>query len=290
MVGAGPAGSIVVSHGEFPANVFPWKALEPRGFRVELVPTDALGRPDEDALLARLKAPGVRALAVSAVQFSTGFRADLARLGRACRERDVLFCVDGIQALGAVPLYPGEVGIDVLASGGQKWLCAPWGSGFTYVRRERIGSLTPPVVSWLGVEGATRFEDMLHYRMDFLDSARRFELATLGLQDYLALARSVEIFQEMGVGRVEAHIREVHEPLWAWLRGRRDVTVITPEEPARRAGIVSFRPPDPHAAAERLSKAGVVFALREGAVRLAPHFYNTVDQMERVVAVLDRTR
>ncbi|HKJ01075.1 MAG TPA: aminotransferase class V-fold PLP-dependent enzyme, partial [Longimicrobiales bacterium] len=116
LVASGPSGTILVAQGEFPANVFPWKALEPRGFRVEVVPADAWGRPREEELLRRLDGPGIRALALSAVQFASGHRADLRAFGEACRRRDVLFCVDAIQALGAVPLHPREAFVDVLAA------------------------------------------------------------------------------------------------------------------------------------------------------------------------------
>lgn len=289
LASAGPPGAILVAQGEFPANVLPWKTLESTGFRVEVVPADAWGRPREEELLRRLEGGDVRALALSAVQFASGHRADLRLFGEACRARGVLFCVDAIQALGAVPLHPRDAFIDVLASGGQKWLCAPWGSGFAYVRRELLERFDPPMVSWLAVQGATRFEDMLHYRMDFLTNARRFELATLGIQDYLGLARSVEIFLEMGLENVERHLRAVHEPLVAWIRSRDDVTAITPLEPERRAGILSFALDDNRPAVAALEAAGVVFAVRERGIRFAPHFYNTVDEMETAVELLDRT-
>ncbi|MFQ5536063.1 MAG: aminotransferase class V-fold PLP-dependent enzyme [Gemmatimonadota bacterium] len=288
MVGRGEPGTILVSHGEFPANVFPWKALEPRGFRVELVPTDELGRPREEEILARLGRDDVRALALSAVQYATGYRADLEALGTACRERDIFYCIDAIQAVGAVPFRPREVHADLVACGAQKWLCAPWGSGFAWIPRERQGSFDPPMVSWFSMKGATNFEDLLHYRMEWAEDARKFELATLGLQDYLGLARSAEIFLEMGIEAVFRHILEVHEPLERWISGRPEVVAVTPMEPAHRGGIVSFRVPDPKGTAAALEEGGVIFAVREGAVRLAPHFYNTVEEMERVVAILDR--
>lgn len=286
LAAAGTPGTVVAPQGEFPANIFPWKALARRGFRLDVVPADHQGNPDEEALLRRLDGGDVCALALSAVQFSTGYRADLAALGAACRARGILFCVDGIQAVGAVPVHPREADVDILACGGQKWLCSPWGSGFTYVRRELLERMDPPMVSWLAVEGATRFDDMLAYRMDFLPSARRFELATLGIQDYLGLARSAEVFLEMGPERVEAHIRDVQAPLLTWLEERDDVRMLTPAEAERRAGIISFVPPDADAVARGLVDAGVVFAVREGAVRLAPHFYNTRAEMDEVVGVL----
>jgi len=283
----GNPGTIVVSEGEFPANVLPFKALEPNGFRVRVVPAGNDGLPDESAMVAALDGDDVRALAVSTVQFASGYRADLGTLGAACRARGVLFFVDAIQGLGAVPFHPREVHADIVASGGQKWLCSPWGSGFAYVRRELQERFTPPIVSWLAMRGAGQFGDMLHYRMDWRTDARKFEPATLGIQDYLGLARSVEILLEMGVEAVWRQIRAVQDPLWDWIASRPDVRPITPLDDERRAGIVSFVPPDTDAVERALLDRRVVFSVREGTIRFAPHFYNTVEEMESVVELLD---
>jgi selenocysteine lyase/cysteine desulfurase len=277
----------VVSEGEFPANVLPWKSLEPRGFRVEVVPSDSHGLPREEELLRHVERPEVRALAVSAVQFSSGYRMELGRLGEACRRHGVLFVVDAIQALGAVPLRPAELHVDLLACGGQKWLCAPWGSGFAWVPRRHHHRLAPPMVSWLAVEGALELEDEPDYALRWLDDARRYELGTLGIQDYLGLARSVEILLECGVDNVRRHLLDLHEPLVRWIRSRADVQPITPLDPDRRAGILSFRPRNLAAAAGALRRIDVAFAQRGGAIRLAPHFYNTTEEVARVVEALE---
>ncbi len=286
-VASGPPGTIVVSQGEFPANVFPWKALERHGFVVQLVPTDPFGCPREDLMRAALDGPDVRALALSAVQFATGYRADLKRLGAACKERNILFCVDAIQALGAVELHPRDAHVDVLAAGGQKWLCSAWGSGFTYIARGLQARFEPPMASWLGVKGGGRLEDMLQYRMEWVDGARRFELATLGLQDYLVLARSVEVLLEMGVDQVTRHIHQLHGPVIDWAAARKDVRVVTPRDPDRKAGILSVTLPGVERAFEELRQADITCALREGTLRLAPHYYNELEEMERVVRILD---
>lgn len=287
LAATGPPGTILLSEGEFSANVYPWMPLEARGFRVEIVPGDDLGRPREDAMLARLARGDVRVLALSAVQFSTGWLADLEAFGTACRQEGILYCVDAIQALGAVPLAPRTLGIDVLASGGQKWLCGPWGSGFVWMDSRHRGGVDPPMVSWLAMEASRDFGSLLDYRWDFLDDGRKFELATLGVQDQLALAHSVELFLEMGVGAVRDHIARVQEPVLAWIAARDDVVAVTPMDACRRAGIVAFRPPRIDAVEAALREAGVICSVREGAVRLSPHFYNTVEEMERVVAVLN---
>ena len=287
LVGAGPPGTILTSQGEFPANVLPWKPLETRGFRVELVALDQHGWPDEEALAARLGREDVRALAISAVQYVSGYRADLEALGALCRAQGVLFCVDAIQALGAVPLDAAGCRVDVLSCGGQKWLCSPWGSGFTYVRRELQARFDPPMVGWLSMKGGTRFEEGLSYGMEWVDDARKFELATLALQDHLGMARSIELFLEMGLDAVEAHIRKVLTPLLEWIDARPDARPLTPTDPMRRAGIFTFGVGDVEAAATALREADVIFSVREGRIRLAPHFYNTPEEMAAVVQILD---
>ncbi|MBT8337574.1 MAG: aminotransferase class V-fold PLP-dependent enzyme [Gemmatimonadetes bacterium] len=286
LVGAGPPGRIVVSAGEFPANVLPWLALESRGFTVDVVALRE-DRPDEDAMVARLSSGDVRAVSISAVQYASGVRADLARMGAACRRAGALFVVDAIQALGTVPLAPRELGIDVLATGGQKWLLAPWGSGFAWVAPHRWEHLPPPVVSWLAVEGGTSYTTRNGYALDYLGDARRFEPATLGVQDYLGLAVSLETLLELGLERIRAHHLAVQRPLVEWAEGREGVRLVTPVEEARRGGIVALDTRDPEGALRALENAGVRAAVRDGFLRFAPHVYVSVDEMERTVEVLD---
>ncbi len=284
----GRPGAIVLSEGEFPANVLPWKSLEQEGFEVRVVPADPDGLPDEAALLRSLEAGDVRVLALSAVQFATGYRADLDAFGRACRERDILFFVDAIQALGAAPVRPLASGVDILASGGQKWLCGPWGSGFAWIHPRHLGRFEPPMVSWLAAEGALDFDRPLEYEPRWRGDAGRYELATLGFQDYLGLARSVEIFLEVGVEQVRRHLQAVQAPLLDWLVQGRGARLITPADPERRAGIVLFRVPDMDGAVQELREEGFRFAVRGGGIRFSPHLYNTVGEMERAVEVLER--
>ena len=129
---------MLVSDKEFPANVYPWMRLGELGIEMELVPTTPDGWPDEPRLLERLSDPRVRVLAISLVQFSNGYLADLSALSAATRRTGAYLVVDGIQGVGQVPLDLSRVEVDVLACGGQKWLLSPWGSGFIYVRRELI--------------------------------------------------------------------------------------------------------------------------------------------------------
>ncbi len=287
---SGRVGTVVVSEGEFPANVLPFKALERYGFHVDLIPCTREGWPDEDRLIRALDQPGVVALTVSSVQFASGFCGDMRRFGEACRSREILFIVDAIQGLGATPFDPGEVFADLVAAGGQKWLCAPWGSGFTWIRKEVQERFDPPMVSWLATEEGANFDDMLHYRMEWRDNARKFELATLGIQDYLGLARSVEVLLEIGIEDIRRHIHGLHDRVLEWIDSTPHARCVTPRDPSRRAGILAFEVGEVEAVAGALRAHDVVFSVREGLIRLAPHFHNTIEEMDTVVRILDGGR
>jgi cysteine desulfurase / selenocysteine lyase len=280
-----PGTAVVISDREFPANVYPWMARE--DLRLEIVPADPLGRPDEARLLERLDRGDVSVFALSAVQFTDGFRADLEGFGRFCRERGIFFVVDAIQAAGQIPIDVRAAQIDVLASGGHKWLCSPFGTGFLYVRRELIPRLVPRAVGWTGMRSAGDLRDLLDYAWDPYEDARRFEPGTLPFQDFVGFAESLGLLLEVGVARIERHVTGVLEPLVAWLAARSDVEVTSDLRPSRRSGIVSFRPPSCAGVRQAFRAAGIEAAEREGAVRLAAHLYNTRAEAERVVEVLE---
>jgi cysteine desulfurase/selenocysteine lyase len=284
------AGDVVLlSDREFPANVYPWLARRRDGVVVERAPVTAQGWPDEDYLVERLADPTVRLLAVSFVQFSNGYRADLARLSDACRANGAYLVVDAIQGLGAQPLDLEAVPVDVLACGGQKWLLGPWGSGFCYVRRELIATLEPAVVGWLSFEGMDDFTNLLSYDDRLVGDARRFEVSHVGAQDTLGLATSIGLLLELGIDAIAAYLRALAEPVLDWAAGR-GVPVVSPTDETHRSQIVCIAPPQAWEAHRRLKQAGIICALREGAIRLAPHCYNMIGEMERVVEVLDEVR
>jgi cysteine desulfurase / selenocysteine lyase len=272
---------------EFPANVYPWMAAaEQRGIEYRRLPC-VDGLLDEEGLLAALDDDRVRAVSVSWVGFVTGYRADLAAIGRACRERGVYFVVDAIQGLGALPLNVAELEIDILACGAQKWLLSPWGSGFVYVREGLVRELAPPVTSWLAVRGADDFSKLLDYELAWRDDARRFDFATLPYQDMVGMSASLSMLLELGPHEVSAHVASLVDRVVEWAADRDDVRLVTPHERERRAGIVSLMPRDALATSQRLRGAGVVHSFREGAIRLAPHCYNTAEEIDRVLELLD---
>ncbi|MBL8960379.1 MAG: aminotransferase class V-fold PLP-dependent enzyme, partial [Gemmatimonadetes bacterium] len=158
---------VVASDRDFPANVYPWMAMAREvGVDFRLVPCrNRLF--DEEALLAAIEQPRVKALVVSWVSFESGMRLNLDRLGAACRARGVYFVVDAIQGLGPLTLDVRQTPIDILACGTQKWLLSPWGSGFVYVRDALVQALEPRQVSWMSMEGTDDFTRLLDYRFAY---------------------------------------------------------------------------------------------------------------------------
>jgi selenocysteine lyase/cysteine desulfurase len=280
-----PGETVLVSDREFPANVYPWLRLRETGIDVELVPTTPSGWPDEARLLERLEDPRVRALAVSLVQFSNGYRVDLAALSAVTRRTGAWLVVDAIQGVGQVPLDLRRTPVDVLACGGQKWLLSPWGSGFVYVRRELIPRLSPPVTGWMAFEGTDDLTRLTTYSDTLRGDARRFELITLPYQDFAGMQASLGLILELGVERIQAHLRRLHEPVLAW--ADRTGARVTSPLGAHGSGIVCLAPDEVGEVFRRLKASRIICSLREGAIRLSPHGYNTVGEMERVAAVLD---
>jgi selenocysteine lyase/cysteine desulfurase len=268
-----PGDVVITSDREYPSNIYPWMELEAaRGVKLERVPCAGV-LPDEDAILAALDRPRVRGLVLSWVSFATGFR---------------WFVLDAIQGVGAAPLDVRAVHVDVVACGGQKWLLSPWGTGFVWLRPDLVQSLRPMDVSWMATRCSDDFTRLTDYDFTYRDDARRFEVITLPYQDFVGFNASLDLFLELGLDEVYGRIERLTELIVHWALGRHDVRLVTPADRARRAGIVAVAPRDPVAASERLTAAGVIHSLREGAIRLSPHFYNTEEEIDSALSLLSR--
>ena len=277
---------VLLSDKEFPANVYPWLLLRDQGITVEMARCTAQGWPDEEHLLERLRDPRVRVLAVSFVQFSNGYRADLKKLGAACRANGTYLVVDGIQGIGNSVLDVRETPVDILACGGQKWLLSPWGSGFVYVRKELVSQLEPTITGWMAFEGTDDFSRLTDYNPTFRADARRFEMITLPYQDFVGMTMSLGLLLEIGVRDIAEVTRAVQEPIVKWAQ-ENDVRITSPIANGHRSAILCIAPPKAVEAYHGLKRARVVCSLREGAIRLSPHCYNTMEEMEKVIEVLD---
>ena len=277
---------ILTSDREFPANVYPWMLLQDRGISLELTPTTREGWPDEAQLLERVRDPRVRVLAISLVQFSNGYTVDLAKLSAATRASGTYLVVDAIQGVGQVPVDLGKTPVDVLACGAQKWLLSPWGSGFVYVRRELIGQLRPAITGWMAFEGTDDFSRLTQYDDTLRGDARRFELITLPYQDFAGMNTSVRLLLHIGIPVIAEHLRSLQAPLLEWA-SHCGVRVVSPRGD-RASGIVCLAPADVGAAFRALKAARVICGMREGSIRLSPHWYNTFDEMQRVIEILEK--
>jgi cysteine desulfurase / selenocysteine lyase len=280
-----PGDIVLGSDREFPANVYPWMRLGESGIVFERIPTTGAGWPDEERMLERLRDPRVRAVAISWVQFSNGYMVDLGRLSEVTRKAGVFLVVDAIQGVGQVPLDVRETPVDVLACGAQKWLLSPWGSGFTYVRRELITRLSPAVTGWMAFEGTDDFSRLTRYDDRLRGDARRFELVTLPYQEFAGMNVSLELILGVGVDRIREHVRGLHAPILDWAR-RTGAQVASPTDD-HGSGILCIAPPAVDDVFRRLKAANIVCSLREGMIRLSPHFYNSLEDMERVVESLE---
>ena len=277
---------VILSDREFPANVYPWLMLRKQGVEVTLAPCTREGWPDEDYLLSALRDPRVKVLAVSFVQFSNGFRADLKKLSAAARANGTMLVVDAIQGVGNSVLDVRETPVDILACGGQKWLLSPWGSGFVYVRKELIPTIEPAMIGWMAFEGTDDFSRLTEYNPTFRADARRFEMITLPYQDFYGFTQSVELLLEIGIPEIAEVTRSLHDPILTWADAR-GMRVVSPRDERHRSAILCIAPAEPVEAYHAIKRARIVCSLREGAIRLSPHCYNTVGEMEKVLDVLE---
>jgi cysteine desulfurase / selenocysteine lyase len=279
-----PGDRVVTDNIEFPANIYPWLNLEARfGVTTTLVPARG-GRVLVEDLMAACDAR-TRVVAVSFVQFSNGYRIDLDRLGAFCRARAIYLCVDGIQGLGALPLDVSTTPIDFLSCGGHKWLLGPLGLGFLYLRREVQPLLWPAEVGHHSV-----LLDQAHYttyNLRFRDDAEKFEASAPNYTGVFGLSRSLDLFHAHGPAATAARIMALTDHLCDGL-ARSGCRILSPREPSEKSGAVAFvsdrRPSaDLH---ERLREARIIVSLREGAIRVSPHFYNTHEEIDRLVAAV----
>ncbi|ALM86313.1 aminotransferase class V-fold PLP-dependent enzyme [Bordetella sp. N] len=274
---------VVVPAIDFPSVVLPWMTLQTRGVQVRAVPC-VDGRVEVDALLAACN-DATRVVCVSWVQFSSGCRLDLARLGTACRKRGILLVVDGVQGVGALHIDVADLPIDALIVHAYKWLLAPQGVAWLYVGERLAERLT---LSAAGPRSLTPRDSYFDHRFEPRAGAARFETGILGFHGIVGARASLALLRAAGAARVEAAVLRHAGHL---ARGLLEAGCDVQGGADRRdfqSGIVVFRHPRHDAAACRaaLLRAGVVTAAREGHVRVAPHFYNTDAEIETLLRTL----
>lgn len=280
--------NVVTAACEYPANVYPWMNLRRRGVELRLVPARPDGRVAPEDLLARCD-PATRVLALSWVQYKTGFRSDLAALAAACRERDVLFVVDAIQGLGALALDVEATGVDVVAAAGHKWLLGPEGVAILYLAPRAAERLAPSRAGWRSMAHKLDWDRL---ELDFAPGALALECGTLNVYGILGLGASIEVLLAVGVDEVERRVLAAVDHLAARLPAA-GFGIASPRRPGERSGILSLDLPRRGAGSPtaeqvvaRAAAAGVVVSARAGRVRLSPHFYTSEGDLDRTVDAL----
>ena len=279
----GEGDNVVLVEREFPANLRPWLPLRRRGVDVRLVP-QRQGRVVMEDLAAAVD-DRTAAVSVSFVQFLSGFRLDPAPVAELCRRHDALFVMDAIQGLGAFPLDVRAAGVDLLSADSHKWMLGPEGVGLGYASPRALERIQPAVEGWLSVERPFDFFDL---EQPLKPGGARFEEGAYNVAGISGFRGCLELILEAGIERISSRILELTDLLAEGLKSR-GWSVLSPREvPEERSGIVLTTRDgvDFEALPQRLDARGIVASARGGALRLSPHGYNTVDEIERVLAAL----
>ncbi|WP_095167657.1 aminotransferase class V-fold PLP-dependent enzyme [Pseudomonas sp. Irchel 3H3] len=273
---------IVISDEEFPSNRIVWEALAAQG--VEVIQASLKGDDPEGALLAAC-GPRTRLMSVSAIQFASGLRLDLQRLGAGCKQQNVLFCIDAIQQLGALPFDVQSYQCDFAMADGHKWLLGPEGLGVFYVRSELREQLKLHEFGWHMLE---HMGDYTRTTWEPAKSARRFECGSPNMLGAMALEASLSLLEEVGMPTVATLIAERVQWLQDGLGAIAGITLHSPLNPARRGGIFSFSIDgiDNQVVYETLKAQQVVCIPRGPGVRFSPHFYTEKRVIDETIAIV----
>jgi cysteine desulfurase/selenocysteine lyase len=283
---------ILCIDGEFPATVVPWKPLERRGVRVRLI--SAPGAALTPERLAAELTPSTRAVCASWVFSFFGHTIDLAGCGQACHERDVLFFVNGSQAIGARPIDVARLPIDALSCCGFKWPCGPYATGFAWLSPAILERLDFPNPHWLRLQqlaaggAGVDLKRKLVYDLPVETTAAAYDVfCSANFLNFMAWTASLEHLLEIGLPRIEAHDQSLVERLVAGLPEA--LMLESPRERGRRSTLVLLR----HAERERsaaiareLERRGVDIAMRDGKLRVSPHLYNGAADIDRALEAL----
>jgi cysteine desulfurase/selenocysteine lyase len=278
-----PGDNVLVLDGDYPANIYPWMNLAHRGVLTKIVPARN-GGLDLDLLQSRIDSH-TRVIAMSTVVFATGFRNDIEGVGRICKERGIFLVVDGIQSLGALPFDVQAANVDFLAAGSQKWLIGPIGGGFLYVRRELLDDLVAG--AYVGAASVVDPQNFLDYNFTLQPTAERFSLGSSGIMNQLGLRASVALIQEIGIERIAERVLMLAGVAIGDVQ-ERGYRISADSAPEHRSGIVIVEVDDPVAICTRLQEAGIICIQRGKGFRIAPHFYNTEEEILRIGEVLGR--
>ncbi|CAN5568787.1 aminotransferase class V-fold PLP-dependent enzyme [soil metagenome] len=275
--------NIVTFEREFPANFYAWRRIRDK-FGVELrLCSEKNGCVDLDEFISLIDA-NTKLVSISLVQFASGFRADLQRIGEAAKKHDALFAVDIIQGFGAMPLDLSEF-VDIACGASHKWLCAPEGCGILYLSENACERIEPTLVGWISVENAWDFND---YEQNFKPNALAWESGTSGASLFYGLEQSLKLLNETGAKNIENHLEELSDFLCESLAGK-DYEIISSREKCEKSQIVCIRNRKgltSNEIAKRLESEKIIVSPRGDRLRIAPHFFNNQADIERLIEAI----
>ena len=269
---------VIAFREEFPANYYPWRRLESRGVQLDW---HSIYEPPEQIAQA---IPGARLLAISYVNYLSGYRVDLAALGELCHQHNCFFFVDAIQGMGALPIDVEASHIDALAADGHKWMLGPEGNGVLYVRRKWLDAIEPVEFGWTNPAG---FNDYSSRDMTLRPDAGRYECGTLNTVGCCGQKAALELILEVGIDTIAPAILALADQIDEGVRALGYETMIKRTVGAG-SGIVSFRHPslDCRHIVSSLRQQGITAAPRQGWVRTSPHFYISPAGVEQMLKAL----
>ena len=279
--------NVLIYHDDYPSNVYPWMALAAKGVQVRLLNTRSLGAIRSLDVIGQVD-ENTRLVALASCHFISGHRLDHEAVGKALRERGILFCLDAIQTVGAFPTSVEHV--DFLAADAHKWMLGPCGAGIFYVKRDLQERLNPPVYGWHNVRNPNFIaQETIEYRR----GAAKFEAGTHNLVGLVGLLTAMELALEIGVDNIAAELVRKRAWFLPALQAK-GYSILNPDpKPASVGGITSIFLPgkDLTPLQKKLAEAGVIASLRvdrkgQNYLRFSPHFYNTDAELHRVLELV----
>lgn len=282
--------NIVIPAEEFPSNKIVWQALHAQGVETRLISV----QDEEEPELALINAMDARTRLVScsSVQFARGLLLDLTVIGKACKQRNVLFCVDAIQSLGAVVFDAQACFADFVVADGHKWLCGPEGTALFYCRKEIQNHLQLTQYGWHMLTDAFDFSqqnDALPLPLKIATGAQRFECGSPNMMGITALNASLGMLLDIGISKVQSMVIENTNYLLDQLTSLAEINIISPTEKGKYAGIVTFQKSniDNGKLYQYLQNNNVICAYRGGGIRFSPHFHTQKNTMDKALKLLN---
>jgi len=276
--------NIVTFAREFPANFYAWRRLRDTfGIEIRLCP-ETNGQIDLDEFIGLIDA-NTRIVSISAIQYASGFRADLERVGRAARENGALFIVDIIQAFGAAPFDLEAQFVDIAAGASHKWLCAPEGCGILYLSDRARERIEPTLVGWVSVDTPFDFDNL---EQPFRPNALAWESGTSCSSLFYGLEQSLKLLSGTGINKIQNYLENLTDYLCELL-ARKNYDVVSSREKNEKSQIVCVKyrgDLSSNEIADRLEREKVIVSPRGDRIRIAPHFFNNEQDIERLIEVL----